>query len=76
MITRFFPISCISPFTVPITSFPKRGAPVSAKRGLRIDFFLTSLDLSSKYVNSEIDHEIRAMEKPSDHCPVTLKLDI
>ena len=25
---------------------------------------------------SEIDHEIRAMEKPSDHCPVSLEIKV
>ena len=32
--------------------------------------------MSYKYISSEIDHEVRAMEKPSDHCPVVLDLDL
>ena len=27
-------------------------------------------------MSSEIDHDLRAMEKPSDHCPVVLDLDL
>jgi exodeoxyribonuclease-3 len=56
--------------------YRSRGFEREPKRGLRIDFFLTNLDLRDTYVDSKIDHEIRAMDKPSDHCPVTLKLDI
>jgi len=56
--------------------YRSRGFEREPKRGLRIDFFLTNLELRDKYVESKIDHEIRSMEKPSDHCPVTLKLDI
>ena len=32
--------------------------------------------LHDKYLSSEIDHELRAMEKPSDHCPVVIDLDL
>ena len=46
------------------------------KRGLRIDHFLLSKELQEKYISSEIDHDLRAMEKPSDHCPVVLDLDL
>ena len=35
--TRFFPMSWMSPLTVPITIFPIEGAPVSASRGRRMD---------------------------------------
>lgn len=40
------------------------------KRGLRIDLILASKTLMEKCVDTGIDYEIRAMEKPSDHCPV------
>ncbi len=56
--------------------YRSRGFDRDPKRGLRIDFFLTDLELRPKYINSDIDYEIRSMEKPSDHCPVTLKLNI
>ena len=56
--------------------YRSRGFDQDPKRGLRIDHFLLSKDVQEKYINSEIDHELRAMEKPSDHCPVVLELDI
>ena len=56
--------------------YRSRGFDQDPKRGLRIDHFLLSKDVQEKYINSEIDHELRAMEKPSDHCPVVLDLDI
>ena len=56
--------------------YRSRGFDQDPKRGLRIDHFLLSKDMQKKYIDSEIDHELRAMEKPSDHCPVVLDLDI
>ena len=55
--------------------YRSRGFDQDPKRGLRIDHFLTSEKLTDKYISSEIDHEVRAMEKPSDHCPVILDID-
>ena len=45
------------------------------KRGLRIDHILLSENLSDKITEVGIDYEARAMEKPSDHCPVWLELN-
>ncbi len=56
--------------------YRSRGFDQNPKRGLRIDHFLLSEGLQDKYVSSEIDHEIRAMEKPSDHCPVSLEIKV
>ena len=56
--------------------YRSRGFERDPKRGLRIDYFLMSKELEQFYIDSKIDHEIRAMEKPSDHCPVTLELNI
>lgn len=39
-------------------------------RGLRIDLIMCSKELAENVVSSDIDLEIRAMEKPSDHAPV------
>ena len=44
-------------------------------KGLR-DHFLISKQLEEAYLASDIDHELRAMEKPSDHCPVLNVLDL
>ena len=56
--------------------YRSRGFDQNPKRGLRIDHFLLSKRVQDKYLDSEIDHELRAMEKPSDHCPVVLALDM
>ncbi|SMF39053.1 Exodeoxyribonuclease III [Alteromonadaceae bacterium Bs31] len=52
-----------------------RGFDRSPKRGLRIDFVLSTPALSHRCIDSGIDLEIRAMEKPSDHCPVWAEFD-
>jgi len=44
------------------------------KRGLRIDHILISKNLMPRMKNTGIDYETRAMEKPSDHCPVWIEL--
>ena len=46
----------------------------SPKRGLRIDHILLSQNLENSLEETGIDYEARAMEKPSDHCPVWIKL--
>ena len=45
------------------------------KRGLRIDHILLSENLRDNINEVGIDYESRAMEKPSDHCPVWLDLN-
>jgi len=47
-----------------------RGFDREPKRGLRIDFILATQTLIEKSHSAGIDYDIRAMEKPSDHCPV------
>ena len=44
------------------------------KRGLRIDHILLSKNLTSKLVNTGICYKSRALEKPSDHCPVWVEI--
>ena len=44
------------------------------KRGLRIDHILISKNLEHAMLNTGIDYSARAMEKPSDHCPIWLEL--
>ena len=44
------------------------------KRGLRIDHIMISENLIPKMQATGIDYEARAMEKPSDHCPVWIRL--
>jgi exodeoxyribonuclease-3 len=44
------------------------------KRGLRIDHILISQNLEACMLDTGIDYSARAMEKPSDHCPIWIKL--
>ena len=44
------------------------------KRGLRIDHILLSENLEHAILDTGIDYSARAMERPSDHCPIWLKL--
>ena len=46
------------------------------KRGLRIDHIMVSNNLKDQIKDVGIDYESRAMEKPSDHCPVWIDLDL
>ena len=45
------------------------------KRGLRIDHILLSENLKSTINKVGIDYQARAMEKPSDHCPIWLEIN-
>ena len=44
------------------------------KRGLRIDHILITEKLKSSILNTGIDYSARAMDKPSDHCPIWIEL--
>lgn len=50
--------------------YRSRGFERDPKRGLRIDLILASRPASEATRDAGIDYDIRAMEKPSDHCPV------
>ena len=44
------------------------------KRGLRIDHIMVSEKLYGSIKSTGIDYDARAMEKPSDHCPIWVTL--
>lgn len=50
--------------------YRSRGFEQDPPRGLRIDLLLASAGLCARLVDSGIDLAVRAMERPSDHCPV------
>lgn len=50
--------------------YRSRGFERDPKRGLRIDHLLCTRPMTATLKDSGIDYDIRAMEKPSDHCPV------
>lgn len=56
--------------------YRSKGFDRDPKRGLRIDHLLSTQSMTQKLIDSGIDYEARAMEKPSDHCPVWSEFDI
>lgn len=46
------------------------------KRGLRIDYHLTTPSLTERISGVVIDYEIRGSEKPSDHAPVVMTFSL
>lgn len=56
--------------------YRSRGFEREPRRGLRIDLILATASLASRCIGADIDYEIRAMERPSDHCPVWAEFSI
>ena len=50
--------------------YRSRGFDQDPKRGLRIDLILASHAAVESLIDTGIDTEARAFEKPSDHCPI------
>ncbi|QBY03018.1 exodeoxyribonuclease III [Thalassotalea sp. HSM 43] len=50
--------------------FDYRSRGFDDNRGLRIDVVLATRELASLCVESDIDYELRGIEKPSDHAPI------
>ena len=50
--------------------YRSKGFEREPKRGLRIDLILTSQTLTERVTDANIDYDARAMERPSDHCPI------
>ena len=56
--------------------YRSRGFERDPKRGLRIDFIMATGPLNANCTSAGIAYDIRAMDKPSDHCPVWAEFDI
>ncbi len=50
--------------------YRSKGFDKEPRRGLRIDLILTTKILATQCCGAGIDYQIRAMNKPSDHCPI------
>ena len=50
--------------------FDYRSRGFDDNRGLRIDVVLATPGLAEKCIESDIDYELRGIEKPSDHAPI------
>ncbi len=56
--------------------YRSRGFEQEPKRGLRIDLLLASSAAMSLSTDTGIDLEARGHEKPSDHCPIWIDLEL
>lgn len=56
--------------------YRSKGFADEPKRGLRIDHIMITQPLVSLIRSAGIDYDIRGMEKPSDHAPAWLELDL
>jgi exodeoxyribonuclease-3 len=56
--------------------YRSKGFDREPKRGLRIDLLLATAPLAARLGDAGIDYDIRAMERPSDHCPVWADFDL
>lgn len=56
--------------------FDYRSKGFDDNRGLRIDVVLATKGLAEKCIESDIDYELRGIEKPSDHAPIWATFDI
>ncbi|ORT50102.1 exodeoxyribonuclease III [Vibrio sp. qd031] len=50
--------------------FDYRSRGFDDNRGLRIDVILATQSLTERCIESDIDYELRGIEKPSDHAPI------
>jgi exodeoxyribonuclease III len=56
--------------------YRSKGFDREPRRGLRIDLILVTAPLRDRLADAGIDDAIRAMERPSDHCPVWARIAI
>lgn len=56
--------------------YRSKGFEREPRRGLRIDLLLATAALNQKVTDAGIAYDIRGMEKPSDHAPVWVDIDI
>lgn len=56
--------------------YRSRGFERDPRRGLRIDLILASAALIDRCRDTGIDYEARAMDRPSDHCPIWANFDL
>lgn len=55
--------------------YRSRGFEDNPKRGLRIDHILVSHGVYDRVIDTGISYELRAMDRPSDHCPIWITIE-
>ena len=58
------------------TFWDYQGGAWQKNEGIRIDFFLLSPQAADAMLEARVDKKVRAWEKPSDHVPVVVELDV
>ncbi|TGN41634.1 exodeoxyribonuclease III [Marinobacter confluentis] len=56
--------------------YRSKGFEREPKRGLRIDLIMATDELAGRARAAGVSYDIRAMERPSDHCPVWARFDL
>jgi exodeoxyribonuclease-3 len=56
--------------------YRSKGFERDPRRGLRIDLIMATDKLSDRARSAGVSYDIRAMERPSDHCPVWASFDL
>ncbi|MBO6851379.1 MAG: exodeoxyribonuclease III, partial [Marinobacter sp.] len=56
--------------------YRSKGFERDPRRGLRIDLIMASDNLLPRVREADVSYDIRAMERPSDHCPVWASFDL
>lgn len=56
--------------------YRSKGFERDPRRGLRIDLIMASNGLLPKVKSAGVSYDIRAMERPSDHCPVWAEFEL
>lgn len=56
--------------------YRSKGFDREPRRGLRIDLLLATKPLNDKVTDAGIAYDIRGMEKPSDHAPIWVDIDL
>lgn len=56
--------------------YRSKGFEREPRRGLRIDLILVSAPMKARLRDAGIDYAVRALERPSDHCPVWACFDL
>lgn len=56
--------------------YRSKGFDAEPKRGLRIDQIMATQPLYELCIDAGIDYQLRAMLRPSDHCPIWAEFDL
>ena len=61
---------------LPLYTWWDHGNGLETNRGMRLDYFLSTKNLSNDILESKIDYATRKIEKPSDHAPIICKIQL